>query len=119
MNFNQKCADDIRLIIAEARQKAYKATINAMVDAYWLIGKHMRRRRIAGIRKSHLWQRNAIEFIQGARNRIWNKKFERLQAILPHLQRLGDLAHTVRQIELVQYSIGNESYRPSRTSLLS
>ena len=41
MNFNQKCVDDIRLIIDEARQKAYKATSNAMVDAYWLIGKRI------------------------------------------------------------------------------
>ena len=36
-----------------------------------------------------------------------------------HLQRLGDLAHTVRQIELVTYPLGNESNRPSRASLLS
>ena len=32
---------EIRLILEQARQKAYQAVNSAMVEAYWLIGKRI------------------------------------------------------------------------------
>ena len=37
----QKCIIDIKQILLEARQKAYRATAFAMIEGFWLIGERI------------------------------------------------------------------------------
>ena len=66
-----KYIQEIKQILAQARQKTYQAINSAMVEAYWNIGKRICRRRAKWKRKSSLRRSYFKNIISGAHCRIW------------------------------------------------
>jgi hypothetical protein len=102
---------DIKQIIDNARHKAYTSTSLAMVEAYWLVGKRIVEQEQQGEQRAAYGK----EILKTLSNELGSgfstRNLRDFRKFLSYLFRLAHLAHSVRQIELVTYSIDNESSR--------
>jgi hypothetical protein len=90
---------EIKSILAQARQKAYAAVNSAMVEGILEDWGADCQSRAAGKRKGGLWRGNLKRAVycpdRRVRQRVLICQFAELQTVLPYLSQPRDLLHTV------------------------